>query len=494
MLKPVQTVYLINAGNDPTRSSFANDGAFPALSVLSLGTTLHHYLPDINVKVFDGQVTSRDQIDAAILTGRPHVVGISVLATSLQNGLHYAETAKTTGAIVILGNDQAAITGRTMMAKRAAIDYIITADIGELAFLDFVKYLRDETEIESVPKLMYRQNGEIKHNDHLPELQYQNRYNALDIIPVVDRRLLPPEVWSSYLENYLAVYGRFHDRKVNGVTTMNRARGCQRVKDPCTYCGILDLSLRFSSPEIFWQEVRAGREQVGADVFYEVFDNMVSAPRPWLERIIIAKPDDLNDVEFFIYAQALGMDVRLAGLFRRLGVKQLNMGLDSGDDTMLKRLKGPQDSVEQNMAAAELVQKAGMRIYASFVLGAPGETHESLANTIEFAKWLVDEDYVAVVEAQPLLPEFNAKAGRMLMQPEVGIEEAGRLCVKVRNEGLLKQMPEKWTDDESPNPDEIAKDWAAIFCEVDYEELDQAASVIREYARDHGYSYGKAFF
>lgn len=495
MTTGVKTVYLINAGNDPTRTSVPNDSAFPALGVLSLGTTLQHYFPKINVQVFDGQVTPREYIDSAIKGERPDIVGISVLATSLQNALHYAETAKNTDATVILGNDQAAITGRTMMEKRIEIDYVSTADVGELPFVQFIQYLNKEIGVTQVPQLMYRENGGIRHNTTLPELLPSDRYTALDQIPVVNRKLLtPPEAWKMYLKNYLARYGRFHEKEIKGITTMNRARGCHRVKDACTYCGILDLSLRFSSPEMFWKEVIAGREQVNADIFYEVFDNMTSAPKRWLRALIDGKPTDLDDVEFFVYAQALGLDEERIQLLKQLGVHRLNMGLDSGDDLMLKRLKGPQDSVEYNRRTAELAKKYRMGIYASFVLGAPGENPSSLSNTTEFVKWLIDGGYIAAVESQPLFPEFNAKAGRMLMDPKYAREQAEELGFRIQDKSLLEKMPEKWKDNPSPNPDEIARDWASIFCEVDYDELEKTAEEIRNYARDSGYSYGQAFF
>ena len=381
------------------------------------------------------------------------------------------------------------------MEKRPEIDYVSTADIDELAFVDFIGYLQGEKDVGSVPQLMYRDKGALRHNEHLPDLKYEKYYSALDQIPVVDRTLLPAETWTIYLQNYLDRYGGFHKNKpVTGVTTMNRARGCHRFNNPCTYCGIVDLTIRLSSPEKFWAEVRSGHEQVNANIFYEVFDNMASAPPPWLERVILARPPGLEDIEFFTYAEALRLDKKRVELFKRLGVNRLNMGLDSGNTEMLQRLKSPADSVEHNEKAVKLVKEAGMTIYASFVLGAPGENRNSLADTIEFAKWLVDGNFLSALEAQPLLPEFNAKAGRMLMNPEVGAYETKKMGLHIQKPELLKQMPEKWGSDENPDPDEIARDWASIFCEVDYAELDRAAEEISSYARDKGFGYGKAFF
>jgi len=56
-------------------------------------------------------------------------------------------------------------------------------------------------------------------------------------------------------------------------------------KMPCTFCGIADLSPRFSSPEVFWDDVRAGIADVSASIFHEAFDSFSSAPR-WIEQLV----------------------------------------------------------------------------------------------------------------------------------------------------------------------------------------------------------------
>jgi anaerobic magnesium-protoporphyrin IX monomethyl ester cyclase len=484
-------IFIINARKDDKLIDIATDSAFPPLGVLSLATTLQHYLPYVDVRVFDGQIMSNQYIDSAIRTGQPDIVGISTLSASIKNTLHHAKIAKDNGATVILGNDYAAVLEQ-FLKQRHEIDYISTADVGELAFVKFVRYMQGELNVTDVPKLMYQKDGKIKHNDTLPEILFDDRFTALDQIPVVNRNLLPPEIWQTYLRNYLDKYEKFHDNKITGVTTMNRARGCRRAKDRCIYCGISDLSLRFSSPNMFWQEVRAGKEQVGANFFYEVFDNMTSAPKTWLAAVVAAKPPDLNDIGFFVYAEALKLDKEKIDLFKRLGVTRLNMGLDSGDDIMLKRLKGPQDSVKQNMKAVKLAKASGMRAYTSFVLGAPGETRASLENTVRFAEELMDGEYTATVEAQPLFPLANARTGRMLLNPEYAKQEAARLGFKIRNQKLLAEMTKRW-DYTDINSNELVKDWASIFCEVNYKELKAAAEEIRDYAKESDCPSGGSF-
>jgi radical SAM superfamily enzyme YgiQ (UPF0313 family) len=383
----ITRVILINVGKDSDVSSIANDGSFPALGVVSLATVLKQDHPNIEVIAVDGQVTPRAEIEAMISSFRPQLVGLSVLGSSYKSSLHFAAVAKSTGAVTIFGNDHAAVLGRQILQRRKDVDYICTADIGEFSFSAFVNFLKGGQPIDSVPRLLYRTREGIAHND-LPEVNMIRRpglpANVLDRIPIPDRRLLPDHNWNAYLQNYLERYGNLHvNDHISGVTTINRARGCARAKVPCTFCGIADLSPRFSSPEVFWDDVRAGIADVSASIFYEAFDSFSSAPR-WIEQLVGAKPKDVGDPKFFVYTQAAETNARLVQSYKDLGVYRVNMGLEAGDTMMLKRLKGPRDSLEKNQEACILFKDAGLPIYGSLVLGGQGETYESLQNTINF--------------------------------------------------------------------------------------------------------------
>lgn len=70
-----------------------------------------------------------------------------------------------------------------------------------------------------------------------------------------------------------------------------------------------------------------------------------------------------------------------APLLRDSGCKVLCMGLESGDDRVLK-LMDKRTTTSQNMKCLEVLDKNGILAYGSFIVGFPGETHESIANTI----------------------------------------------------------------------------------------------------------------
>ncbi|WP_407776307.1 B12-binding domain-containing radical SAM protein [Actinophytocola sp.] len=498
-MRPLERVLLVNAGTDGDVSSIANDGTFPALGVVSLATVLRRDHSHLEVIAVDGQITLMSDIENLIDEFSPGLVAVSALGTSYRNTLRLTEYAKNAGAVTVVGNDQAAVMARQILTRREHVDYVCAADVGEFALSALVSALSGEAPLEAVPELLYRTAHGVAYN-RLPEIPPgpaggaggAMRRNVLDAIPVPDRSLMPAENWQRYRHNYLARYGGLHDGEpVTGVTTINRARGCARVRHPCHFCGIADLNLRFSSAEMFWRDVRAAQEQVDANIFYEAFDSMSSSPR-WIEALVDAKPADIGHPRFFVYTQAVETTPRLVELYQRLGVYRVNMGLESGDTRMLKLLKGPRDSLENNKRACGLFKEAAMPIYGSLVLGGPGETQESLGNTVEFARWLVDNDMMAALEAQPLYPDLGALTGQWLMHPDRARAAAREKGFEILDDALLEVMPAKYGNTDLIDFDEISMDWNRIFSHVNWDELIDATHAIRGYADVNGTVSGSA--
>lgn len=508
MKKEIEKILLINAANDNSSPDVANYAVFPPLNILSLASTVaHEFKEKIEVYIYDGQMHFIHEINAWIERERPDIVGISVLSSSYKTAIEHAKAAREANAEVILGNDHAAIYGKNILEgkKGKYINYICTADIGEIVFCDFLRMLRGESKENSVPTIMRLQeiNGpSVAPGEELIERKnHDYKLYLLDRIPPVDWNLaLHPEfrLWR-YRENFKEKYGHLIEYGNCTSVTINRARGCNRngagIINRCLYCGIANLSPIFSSPWVFWKEVRAAKDILDANIFYEACDNLASFTW-WVGEIVKEKPANLADTKFIVYSDALEITPKLLELYKRLGVFMVNMGLDSGDDTMLQRLKGIHDSVERNRDAVRLLREHKINVYASFVLGAPGETQDSLKNTVNFAENLIKEDQLAAIEVQPLYPLSNAKAGLWLMNPQ----EAERqfpirgFAVRSTMRKKLKKVAEKWRNVDNPDPEKISKDWVDIFCNVKIKELIEAASQIDKTAEAYGVSTGAAWY
>jgi len=535
-------VYSVNAGNDSGMASISNDYSFPALSPLALGTWLQNRMPNLEVIARDGAVRTNEQIKEEIARLKPGLVGVSVLCTSYQNSLDIAKTARESGAKVVFGNDQASQTSRLTLEHQPNIDYIIGAEFGEVSLELLVRTIRGEDiPLDKIPSLTFRTDGKVRgfdfHNPlhrkanaighsnsgYAPFFQLVNiggkslysKNNALDIFPIPNRNLYPLDHWNTYLENYLGKFAEYHldDREISelrnefprrldeshsdflayrkkavelakervvGVTTMNRARGCNRQGDDmCLHCD-LDTRISRSSAEKFWEEVLEIKDQLAPKIqpgqqisIYECCDSFSSFPG-LIRDIVRAKPSNLGfDPRFYVYAQArdLAEHPERIDLLKEMGVFRINCGLESMCDETLKYMKGEKDSVEKNWRFLELCKDAGIKVYSSFVLGSEKETPRTLKETVSKVQRAIKGGYLCDAEAQPVLPLHGNYQGQVL-----------------RSHGLMHgdaQHPD-WPI----NVEDLSEIYIDGFSGVSHRDCVEAAKTIRNTARQYGINFG----
>ena len=82
------------------------------------------------------------------------------------------------------------------------------------------------------------------------------------------------------------------------------------------------------------------------------------------------------------------LDREVLTLMRKSGCYSLNLPIESGDDYMLNTVMNKQLSLDKVREIAGIAHELGFILNAYFIIGMPGETHQSIRNSIEFAKEL----------------------------------------------------------------------------------------------------------
>ncbi len=90
-------------------------------------------------------------------------------------------------------------------------------------------------------------------------------------------------------------------------------------------------------------------------------------------------------LSWYTYCAPTPFPPELARLMRQAGCVGVNFGADSADPGMLQRL-GRRHSPDGISSAAEACRDNGIAVMFDLLLGAPGETRESVASTIRFMK------------------------------------------------------------------------------------------------------------
>ncbi|XBS69895.1 radical SAM protein [Acerihabitans sp. KWT182] len=88
-----------------------------------------------------------------------------------------------------------------------------------------------------------------------------------------------------------------------------------------------------------------------------------------------------------IFARANRINQSIIDLLKRINITEVAIGFESGSEEVLKAINKNCTS-EQNIEAAEILFRNKIDTVASYVLGLPGETDETLEKTLHQASYL----------------------------------------------------------------------------------------------------------
>ncbi|MFO8008943.1 MAG: radical SAM protein [Candidatus Brocadiia bacterium] len=170
-----------------------------------------------------------------------------------------------------------------------------------------------------------------------------------------------------------------------GQAGLETKRGCGRR---CTYCAdplIKGRRVRTRHPAEVADEVESLLAQ-DVDVLH-LCDSEFNVPYRHAMAVCaeLARRGLGERVRWYTYAAVTQFDAELAAAMREAGCVGVNFGADSASPQMLStygRRHGPEDIA----SAVQACHEHDLRVMTDLLLGGPGETEETLRETIEFMK------------------------------------------------------------------------------------------------------------
>jgi radical SAM superfamily enzyme YgiQ (UPF0313 family) len=159
-------------------------------------------------------------------------------------------------------------------------------------------------------------------------------------------------------------------------------RGCPL---DCTFCStsaIEGKSVRRRSPDRIVKWLAKLRETGSRN--FNFVDNTFNLPPAYAKdlcRQVIQAELDLN-LWCIIYPKWI--DTELVELMRRAGCRQISFGFESGSDRMLRRLN-KQFNRQEVSAVSKMFAEAGIERMGFLLLGGPGETKDTVEESLSFA-------------------------------------------------------------------------------------------------------------
>lgn len=185
----------------------------------------------------------------------------------------------------------------------------------------------------------------------------------------------------------------------------------------------------FCASSRFWNTVRLfSAEYVAAEIEQLVTqygvtsisfkDDLFTCDLERIRRVkeILSQRGILGKVSFSGAIRAELVNDATINLLKELGITGLGLGLESGNDRILKYLKGPGASVEHNEKAVAIIKKHGITVFGSFVIGSPSEEKKEILDTLKFIKRSrVDGFGLYVLTPFPGTPVWDYAEGRGLV-------------------------------------------------------------------------------
>jgi radical SAM PhpK family P-methyltransferase len=237
-------------------------------------------------------------------------------------------------------------------------DIYVVEGQGEATLARILDCLKSGDSLDRVPNIFYFENGRMRETADEPES------NSME-------------------ENYID-WGQLAAGRDLGPTLQTRtARSCAFK---CAFCNYPTRAgaLTLAGLETIEREFDSMREL--GNVKNVIFiDDTFNVPLPRFKdicRLMIRKNYGFN---WFSYFRCSNSDEEAIDLMAQSGCKGVFLGIESGSPTILKNM---------NKAAAEqqyrrgigMLKQAGILTFGSFIAGFPGETEETLQETLDFIR------------------------------------------------------------------------------------------------------------
>ena len=263
---------------------------------------------------------------------------------------------------VLTGPHVTILPEESLRAAKGAIDIVCR---GEFDYS--TKELCEGRAWDKVDGLSFQKDGKIFHTADRPMIE---DLDALPFVAPIYKRDLPiSEYVIPHFKNpYVSIYS---------------SRGCP---SKCIYClwpqTFSGQRMRTRSPQNVYEEIKWITENIPEMRELSFDDDTFSANRQHAQEIArLIKP---LGISWTINARA-NTDYETLKVMREAGLRHVVVGFESGNAQILKNIKKGVTK-EQALKFTKDCKKLGLSVHGAFIMGLPGETKETIAETIQFAK------------------------------------------------------------------------------------------------------------
>ena len=314
------------------------------------------------VRVLDAKnaVITDDALREHVLEFQPELFGVTAMTHEIHAASDACALVKRTSPEVwtIVGGAHTSALPERTLEEFPAFDIAVVGE-GEITMAELAKAKANgaaRSQLENILGLAYRANGRVLLTGTRPWLE------NLDDLPFPAWQLFPKVSW--------------------GIMS---GRGCPFG---CVFCQrVLGRRMRLRSVDNVLAELDAIAERLGdRNIWFR--DETFGLNKRWLDEFL-EKLTARNRRKGYVLEWGCNSRANLAdlGRYRRMkesGCNTVSFGVESGDETILKRIR-KKTTPAMAVKAIATAQQAGLSVAAFFILGHPGETWRTALKTMHLA-------------------------------------------------------------------------------------------------------------
>ncbi len=411
----------------------------PPLGLAFLAAVLEN--AGINVKLLDFVVYpyNTETLQTEISNFQPDFVGLTSVTMTFDNAIGIVKEVKgiNPDIITVMGGPHVSFCARETLNLYPELDFIVIGE-GEETIIELIQAARGD-----------------RNWDDIKGIAYKNGSTAVTtgVRPFVDVNTLPMPA------RHLTPLGRY--RALGMPISMTSSRGCPYH---CIFC--------------------VGRKMVGAKVRYKnagsVVDEMEYLSTLGFHQINLA--DDLFtankkhchavcdeiirrhlNVKWTSFARVDTVSTDVLIKMKTAGCQAVSFGIESANARILKTIKKG-ITLDQVVEAIKMCNTAGIMPHASFILGLPGETPETIQETVDFG---LEMKKLGLSYGFHLLAPFPGTEirdrcdhyGISILTQDWSRYHANRAIVETpaTNQAMMDQIVIKWENEYNDELDHIKK-------------------------------------
>jgi radical SAM superfamily enzyme YgiQ (UPF0313 family) len=316
------------------------------------------------VKIFDYIVCAytKENLEKQLEAFRPDVVGATSVTMNFYKAQQILHDVKNYNPeiITMMGGPHVSFTAEDTLRHYPEIDLIVIGE-GEDTIAELTPVLKQKNKWQNIRGIAYRSGDEIIITGK------RDFITDIDRIPSPSRHLLP-------ISRY---------RALGFPVSLITGRGCPYS---CIFClgrKMVGSKVRRRNPKLVLDEIETiigyGFDRIN------IADDLFTSDKERVKEICAGIKERSLKFVWSAFARVDTVNPEVFDLMAQAGCDSVSFGVETGNPEMLKRIKKG-IKLEQVYSAVNMCQQAGMIAHASFIIGLPGETKDTLRESDDFAK------------------------------------------------------------------------------------------------------------